>query len=73
MAATTAHEMANFVIHYAKEHGDCVTPQRLQKLVFYADVWHMVLNDGPISGCFEAWYTVLPITALTTHWNPFIE
>lgn len=57
MAACTANGVADYLLWFAKEHGDILTPLKLQKLMFYADAWHMVLNDGEelVKQPFEAW------------------
>lgn len=57
MAACTANGVADYLLWFAKEHGDILTPLKLQKLMFYADAWHMVLNDGEelVQQQFEAW------------------
>jgi uncharacterized phage-associated protein len=57
MAACTANGVADYLLWFAKEHGDVLTPLKLQKLMFYADAWHMVLNDGEelVPEHFEAW------------------
>lgn len=57
MAACTANVVADYLLWFAKEHGDVLTPLKLQKLMFYADAWHMVLNDGEelVPEHFEAW------------------
>lgn len=57
MAACTANGVADYLLWFANEHGDLLTPLKLQKLMFYADAWHMALNDGVelIAEPFEAW------------------
>jgi uncharacterized phage-associated protein len=57
MAASTANGVADYLLWFANEHGDLLTPLKLQKLMFYADAWHMVLNEGEelVPGAFEAW------------------
>lgn len=57
MAACTANGVADYLLWFAKDHGDVLTPLKLQKLMFYADAWHMVLNDGEelVPQKFEAW------------------
>lgn len=57
MAASTANGIADYLLWFAKEHGDLLTPLKLQKLMFYADAWHMVMNEGQelIGEPFEAW------------------
>ncbi|EIX4507253.1 DUF4065 domain-containing protein [Escherichia coli] len=57
MGVTSVNHVADFFIWFAHEHGDVITPLKLQKLVFYADAWYMALNDGSelIGDQFEAW------------------
>lgn len=57
MVACTANGVADYLLWFAKEHGDVLTPLKLQKLMFYADAWHMVLHDGEelVPQLFEAW------------------
>lgn len=57
MAVTTLNSVADFLLCFAQEHGDTMTPLKLQKMVFYADAWFMALNDGSelIADKFEAW------------------
>lgn len=52
-----ANDVADALLSIAREHGDNLTHLKLQKLVFYADAWHMVLNNGEelIPEQFEAW------------------
>ncbi len=77
MAACTANGVADYLLWFAKEHGDLLTPLKLQKLMFYADAWHMVLNEGEelVAEPFEAWVHG-PVHRETYHrfsafrWNP---
>lgn len=57
MAVTTLNDVADYLLHFAQEHGDVMTPLKLQKMVFYADAWYMALNAGSelIPEQFEAW------------------
>ncbi|HHQ2474918.1 TPA: Panacea domain-containing protein [Klebsiella pneumoniae] len=57
MAVTTLNSVADYLLCFAQEHGDVMTPLKLQKMVFYADAWYMALNDGEelIADRFEAW------------------
>ena len=54
--AVTANSVADFFINFAHEHGDCITNKKLQKLVYYAQAWHLALYDEPLfDDRFEAW------------------
>ncbi|EMX52731.1 TPA: Panacea domain-containing protein [Escherichia coli] len=57
MAVTTLNSVADYLLCFAQEHGDVMTPLKLQKMVFYADAWYMALNGGQelIPDQFEAW------------------
>lgn len=80
MAVCTANDVANYLINFAREHGDYLTPLKLQKLMFYADAWHMVVKGGQelIPDPFEAWVhgpVVRSIYHRFNHyrWNPITE
>ncbi len=52
----TANTVADFFIWFAHQHGDCLTNKKLQKLVYYAQAWHLALHDQPLfNEPFEAW------------------
>lgn len=56
MAVTNARVVANYFLYLSNEHGDLLTQLKLQKLVYYADAWHLVhFNESLISEDFEAW------------------
>ncbi|WMT16041.1 Panacea domain-containing protein [Serratia fonticola] len=57
MAAANLNDVADYLLCFAQEHGDLMTPLKLQKMVFYADAWFMALNDGSelVADKFEAW------------------
>ena len=46
MAVTTLNSVADYLLCFAQEHGDVMTPLKLQKMGFYADAWYMALNGG---------------------------
>jgi len=46
----------NYFIWFAHQHGDTITNLKLQKLVYYAQAWHLAIHDEPLmSAKFEAW------------------
>ena len=50
------NDVADYFIHTANNVGDCITNLKLQKLVYYAEAWHLALFDDPLTGArFEAW------------------
>ena len=56
MAKATTDEVANWFIRFAHEVGDPITNLRLQKLMYYAQAWHLALYDEPLfPDAFEAW------------------
>ena len=56
MAATTAERVADYIIRSAHESGELITNLKLQKLVYYAQAWHLALFDEPLfDDPIEAW------------------
>jgi uncharacterized phage-associated protein len=56
MNAITANTVADFFLCFAREHGDVLTPLKLQKLVYYAQAWHLALKGKPLfDEKIEAW------------------
>jgi uncharacterized phage-associated protein len=48
--------IANYFLKVAEEQGEPLTPMKLQKLVYYANGWHLAINDEPlINEQVEAW------------------
>lgn len=48
--------LADYLIVESRERGEVLTPLKLQKLLFYADAWHMVLYDAEATPeRFQAW------------------
>ena len=51
-----ANTIADFFIYYSHNSGDLITNLKLQKLVYYAQAWHLSLNDTELfSEEIEAW------------------
>jgi len=48
MALTTAKAVADFFLNFVHEHGDVLTNLKLQKLVYYAQAWHLALKGKPL-------------------------
>lgn len=48
MAKTNAHQVANFFLWFAHQHGDLLSNLKLQKLVYYAQAWHLALRGEPL-------------------------
>jgi uncharacterized phage-associated protein len=52
----TAQEVADYLIAFSHEHGDPVSNLKLQKLLYYAQAWHLAIHDAPLfSEPLEAW------------------
>lgn len=52
----TWQEVARYFIAVANTTGDWMTNLRLQKLVYYAQAWHLAIFERPLfAGTFEAW------------------
>lgn len=56
MAETTAFQVADNILSSAAEYGDPITNLKLQKLLYYAQAWHLALHDKPLfDERIEAW------------------
>lgn len=56
MAVTTANQVANYILTFSQESGDCFTNLKLQKLLYYAQAWYLALYDEPLfDDEIEAW------------------
>ncbi|WP_139975853.1 type II toxin-antitoxin system antitoxin SocA domain-containing protein [Ochrobactrum sp. CGA5] len=48
--------LADYLLAEMRERGEILTPLKLQKMMFYADAWHLALYDREITGeKFKAW------------------
>ncbi|MEW4458993.1 type II toxin-antitoxin system antitoxin SocA domain-containing protein [Roseibium algicola] len=48
--------LADYLICESRERGELLTPLKLQKLMYYADAWHLALYDEEITAeQFQAW------------------
>lgn len=56
-AEYTASDIAKYFIWKAEKEGQKITNKKLQKLLYYAQAWHLVFNNGkPLFGeDIEAW------------------
>lgn len=51
-----SNRLADFLIMESRQRGELLTPLKLQKLMFYADAWHMVIHNSEITPeKFQAW------------------
>lgn len=52
----TANHVADYFLTFCRQHGDVLTNLKLQKLVYYAQAWHLALKDEPLfHEKIEAW------------------
>lgn len=52
----TAHDVAKYIISVSREHGEPISNLKLQKLLYYAQAWHLALYDGALfDERLEAW------------------
>ena len=56
MAKYTAEQIADTLIHLSRERGKELTNLKLQKLLYYAQAWHLVFESRPLfDERIEAW------------------
>ncbi|MEH1806384.1 Panacea domain-containing protein [Nostoc sp.] len=71
--------VADYFIWLANETGSFISNLKLQKLVYYAQAWHLALNDTPLfPEDFQAWIHGPVIPALYQKyrlfgWQPILE
>ena len=52
----SVNAVADYFIKRAHESGDPITNLKLQKLVYYAEAWHLAIHGKPLTGeAFQAW------------------
>ncbi len=81
MAISTANDVADFFLWYAKKHGDGEPPsnKKIQKLVYYAQAWYLALYNVPLfEDPIEAWIFGPVIPDLyrrfkPNSWNPITD
>ena len=79
MDKLTADTVADFFIRFSHVHGDYITNLKLQKLVYYAQAWHLALHNEPlIDNDFQAWIHGPVCPSLygrfkKYRWNPITE
>jgi uncharacterized phage-associated protein len=55
-AKYTVDQVADALIHLSRERGYQITNLKLQKLLYYAQAWSLVINGKPLfDDDFEAW------------------
>jgi len=56
MRRHTVQEIANYIVWDFHEAGSFLSNAKLQKLLYYAQAWHLAIHDRPLfAGRFEAW------------------
>jgi uncharacterized phage-associated protein len=56
MAVSTAHRVADGLVNLAHDHEQPITNLKLQKLLYYAQAWHLALFSEPLfDEPIEAW------------------
>jgi uncharacterized phage-associated protein len=56
MPIVSTNKVADWFIRFAHEVGDPITNLKLQKLVYYAQAWHLALNGTRLMPAqFQAW------------------
>jgi uncharacterized phage-associated protein len=79
MPAVSIHAVADYFIRFFHEVGDPITNLKLQKLVYYAQAWHLALEGERLMPAqFEAWVhgpACVPLYQRFQHysWNPIDE
>lgn len=72
MATLTASNIADYFLYVANESGSYISNLKLQKLVFYAQAWHLAIYENPLfEEEFEAWVRGPVIPALYREYQHF--
>lgn len=75
----TCFDVANYFMKLANETGSFVSNLKLQKLVYYAQAWHLALKGDPLfQEDFQAWVHGPVIPSLYQKykafgWQPIVE
>ena len=75
----SCYDIANYFIRLANETGSYISNLKLQKLVYYAQAWHLAIHDTPLfEEDFEAWIHGPVIPTLYREykdfgWKPIIK
>ncbi len=68
----TCYQVANYFIRLANETGSYISNLKLQKLVYYAQAWHLAIHGTPLlEEDFEAWVHGPVIPALYRQYRDF--
>lgn len=72
-------QVSNFLLHESRERGEVLTNLKLQKLLYYAQAWHLVRKKQQLfKEDFQAWVhgPVLPSQYMRFkifEWRPILE
>lgn len=67
-----ALDVSRLLLAWACENGDLITNLKLQKLLYYAQAWHLVNYKKPLfSDNIEAWEFGPVIPSIYTHWKNY--
>lgn len=79
MSITTVDAIVDYFIYVANDTGSFISNLKLQKLVYYAQAWHLGIYDTPLfDDDFEAWVHG-PVIPLLFHkykefgWKPILK
>lgn len=65
-------DVADYFIWLANETGSFISNLKLQKLVYYAQAWHIALHDNPLfEEDFQTWVHGPVIPSLYQKYKPF--
>lgn len=68
----TADEAADHLIALAQQRGETVNNLKLEKLLYYAQAWHLARYDEPLfEAAFEAWSSGPVIPAIYYRFKEF--
>jgi uncharacterized phage-associated protein len=72
MSITSLDTIADYFIYVANDTGSFISNLKLQKLVYYAQAWHLGIYDAPLfDEDFEAWVHGPVIPALFYQYKEF--
>ncbi len=55
-AVTSAQDVSSYIIKFSHDHGSSITNLKLQKLLYYAQGWHLAFYNRPLfHDRIEAW------------------
>jgi len=72
MPKITAKQVANLFLYWANKNGDLITNLKMQKLLYYAQAWHLVnFNQRLFRDKILAWKLGPVIEGLYQEWKHF--